>query len=224
MSYDIYDNDIQEFERLVASSYRQGSRGALSDSTRDAGCRYLPKATLVEFFKDEERLKRILRRLFPNPDNPRLSSAILDRIREGEYRKVFAILLLIRRGPAIKYFTEDPELRDAKLPFDNPQRFPDQAYDPEFFDEFRKHQWMFCVEALRYRDFVKLSADQILPYKIEKTLPPGVSSKAFVIKVDSEYNELYSSSKRVCENSFLLLCMPLTKLRSRRTSIGTLSC
>ena len=174
----------------------------MSDSAHDAGCRYLPEATLEEFFQDEERLMRILRRLFPHLDNPRLLSVIVQRIREGEYRKVFAILLLIHKGPAIKYFIEDPDLRDAKLPFDNPQKFPDPAYDPKFFDDFRKHQWMFCVEKLRYRDFVKLSADQILPYEIETKLDPGVSCKAFVIKVDPEYNELHTSSKRVCKSLF----------------------
>lgn len=204
-SYDTYDNDIQEFEQLVASRYRQGSRGSLSDSAHDAGCRYLLEDTLEEFFQDKERLMRILRRLFTHQENPRLFSNILERIREGEYRKVFAILLLIRRGPAIKYFIEDPDLRDAKLPFDNPQKFPDQASDPIFFDDFRRHQPMFCVEKLRYRDFVKLSGDQILPYKIERYLASGVSCKAFVIEVDPQYNELYNSSKRVCKDFLLLL-------------------
>jgi len=192
--YDPYDSDLQDFERFVADRCRQGSRGGLSSSAHDARCLYLPKSDLVEFFRDEDRLLRILRYVMPNLENPLQCSDVLERIKEGDYYNVLAILLLIRRGNAIRSFIEDPDLSDEKLPFDNPKKFPGLAADPEFFHEFYSRQWMFCVRKLRYRRFVKLSADEILPYKIEQTLVPGASSKAFVITVDPDYNNLFSSN------------------------------
>src|SRR5215469_314382 len=193
-SYHPYHPDIQDFEHFVTSRCRQGSRGALSNSAPDAGCLYLPKSALVEFFSDEDRLLRILRHVMPSPDNPGQSSAVFEYIKEGDYHKVLAILLLIGRGDAIKAFIEDPDLSDEKLPLDNPHKFPRQASDPAFFNEFCSRQWMFCVQKLRYRPFVKLNANKILPYKIERSLGQGTSSKALVITVDPEYNELFSSS------------------------------
>lgn len=216
VNYDIYDsNNIDAFEQFVKQHRRRGSHGAVSDV-----CFYLPDADLARFFQDEDRLRRILYCVLHSCTNPPQRTSILERIKEGKYFKVFAILLLIHKGDAIKYFVQDPSLSDTKLPFDNPDKLPCQASDPDLSNAFLKKQWMFCIQKLRYSQFVKLSAHQILPYRIQKPAGSGISSNAFIIKVDPEYNELYTSREMVCENSVSAELSP-DKIRRRQTLIRT---
>lgn len=198
---DTLQSDIQEFERFVKQRRRQGSRGLISSNSAEAGCFYVPDTDLVTFFEDEDRLMRILRHIIPSPSYHRQHHHILERIKEGEYLKVFAILLLIHHGYAIQYFLENPELSDAKLPFDKgaADKFPNPASEPYIFDAFFKQQWMFCVTKLRYRKYVKYSENQILPFQTEdlEYLRSGSSSRGLLITVDPEYDELYTRDRRL---------------------------
>ena len=190
-----FNEAIEEFQTFVSQRCQQGSFGALPEQpeTDCAPPRYLPDPDREEFFRDVERLKRLLDVVLRPEDRHRVR---LDAVRQS-YTRVFSTLLCIGRGAAIIFFVNRPGFTDEHLPFTNRNSFPNTFSDETFFDDFCKQQWMFCAPKLDFQEWWQWESERILPVVYREELGRGGSAKTFLLKVHPGHNNLHREPKKV---------------------------
>ncbi|KAH8726019.1 kinase-like domain-containing protein [Phaeosphaeriaceae sp. PMI808] len=105
---------------------------------------------------------------------------------------VFSILLQLRKHTEIPKFLERGHLFDNYLPFleADKEKWPPECRD--FFNEFYKKQWQFCVKKWEKGKLAGLifEKDALLPIVESTTLRDGTNSCTFKIELCPEYNGL----------------------------------
>jgi len=137
---------------------------------------------------DGEKLEDILDELFPNDQQPD-SKTLLDK-----YVAVFCILLKIGHGPAISILIRK-ELHDHKLLFDpthQPEGFPQDATDTNFYHNFCEEQRVFHAPDFENQMDKEFDAKRILPIVDKKQIATGGSAFLYEIRIHPAYNKLLS--------------------------------
>ena len=175
---------IQDLVTWIASREDRGMRGA------DAGdVPFVSYTALQEYFSGYRRIEQLLEILFDSSD---LSLDYLDAkdIRD-QYARVFCVLILIGQGRFISRFVE-LGINDRRLPLRLQERdgFPRSTSDPNFFDNFYKEQWQFCVEDLSVTLNRTYQPESILPIWRKRRLGEGGSATTYLVEVHGSYNSL----------------------------------
>ena len=179
-----HEEALRKFFRFVKEKHTPGISG-----TENETAYFCPESDLKDYFSDHDHLEGILRCVLPSTGPVPVQ---LNPIKM-QYTKVFAILLFINRGSFIKYFVRHNSLSDEKLPFDaRPENFPSdlENIDTHFFQDFYKHQWMFCAPTLSYERCKDWQARTILPIVSKELLGAGGSSETYRIELHPSYNRL----------------------------------
>ena len=151
---------------------------------------FLPLSALKAYFRDGDRVFRILREVTPWSTGP--PPFALRRNIQHHYPQVFAILLLIDQAERIQDFIDYDSLCDEALPFvTRPPEFP--VADPDFYPLFFEAQMIFCAPVLRRDPFKEFHARTILP--VVRCEPVGdISSCTYRIELHPDYNELHADT------------------------------
>jgi hypothetical protein len=151
----------------------------------DEGRSFIPNSPLQRYLT-EQVLYQLL-------DELSISHGDFYAIRHN-YLRVFVILIYIDKGAEISNFTGSERLRDYYLPFDDTdrQKWPEECRD--FFPQFYKAQWQFCVRRWEkgWLTGVLLDDNTLLPIKEQDDIHKGSNSQTSTITLYSEYNGLNS--------------------------------
>ncbi|KAL9092793.1 MAG: hypothetical protein Q9165_004211 [Trypethelium subeluteriae] len=154
--------------------------------------KFIPSDELRTYL-DKHCLRKILKEvLAPGPK----SLVEIDAVEES-YRKVFAILLHIKKGHLITEFIKHPALTDTNLPFrKRPDEFPHAAgTEPDYFETFSRVQWMFCAPILRYYNNRHWEPHRVLPIVESEKIGHGGSAETYKIRLHPSHNGLDGSAR-----------------------------
>lgn len=190
------DLTIQEFLDTID---RHSVRGVTFHLDSSQVRTFVPQSAIDDYFNctsesGHMRVKRLVAKATEYSATKPTAKAVAQRC-----RRVFTILVIIGRSKYIGSFVGNNRLWDARLPFrpDDRKLFPKLNGGRDFFDEFYKEQWRFCVEAMRNSlDPVTLDDESILPITAMERLDKhqGVSAEVRKITIHPEYDELDETS------------------------------
>ncbi|KAL9066101.1 MAG: hypothetical protein Q9157_007251 [Trypethelium eluteriae] len=152
--------------------------------------KFIPSDELKAYF-DNQCLRKILKEVFaPGPQ----VYVEVDAVEES-YRKVFAILICIKKSNLITEFIKYPALTDSYLPFrQRPDDFPHSANtETDCFEAFSRVQWMFCAPLLRYYINQHWEPNRILPIVHSEKIGHGGSAETYKIRLHHSHNRLDGS-------------------------------
>jgi hypothetical protein len=182
-----YESDVQQFFLW----YRDNSEPGICGYTREPNCTFVPLPKLQELFLDHERTTRLLQCIFGLDRRSPVDAMNLT----GRFERIFAILLLIGRGPYIEHFIQRG-IDDLRLPFDAlPNDIPVPARDPDFFPAFYRCQWQFCAHVFEQSyNRSKLRNETVLPITSIRDIRSGPNVDVVSIVIHPAYNKLRSDA------------------------------
>lgn len=161
---------------------------------------FMPIDRVQKYFSDLHclELKHILGELFP-PGDP-----VFELVLPGDvlpkYVAVFCTLLFCGHGRYIEQFRQIPSLSDVVLPLDPqnpPAIFPDAPGLPDFFRDFCKEQWRFCVPVFDSVADTSYEQDRVLPITFRRKLGGVGVACLWEIEIFPSYNKLVIENARV---------------------------
>lgn len=193
-----YETDIQQFFQW----YGDNSEPGICGYTREPNCTFVPFPKLQVLFLDHERTTRLLHCIFGSDRR----SPIEPKDINGGYERIFAILLLIGRGPYIEQFIQSG-VGDLRLPFDAlPNDLPVLAGDPDFFSAFFRCQWQFCAHVFEQSyNRSKLRNEAVLPVTSMRGIRSGPNVDVMMIVIHPAYNRLRSDAAEPTQNDIYVL-------------------
>ena len=173
----------QKSEEVLRKGYRALDGGAKAF--------YVPFRSLETYLGDRQRLKHILKAIFPEGH-----SLNGEYIRE-HYLRILAILISIGQGRMILQFMKTQKMQDTYLPFNSQDSGFPQSSGYDLPTRFCEHQWRFCPpKMVRHMEY-SYEENAILPFRVEDFIEKGGSAHIFRICVDEDYNQLYQSHNEV---------------------------
>ncbi|KAI9793927.1 MAG: hypothetical protein M1816_007179 [Peltula sp. TS41687] len=184
--------ELQDFHRFIQEKRQRGIVGPKIEPNEINSC-FVPEPDLQDYFDDSNRLRRILRAIYPSSGLIPVHGTTI----KNHYVKVFAILLCIGKGCYIEHFIRHDSLNDQRLPFDErPHYFPSTGSgDRNFFSSFYDWQWMFCAPTFSYKGQNVWQARRILPILSKEEISGGGSAVTYKIDLHPAYNSLYLIQK-----------------------------
>lgn len=137
---------------------------------------FIPEKALSERFGRDDILDALL-------NEQKVSLQLAAEIADG-YKAIFAVLLVIRRPAYIQHFIEN-DYDDTKLPFLSRKLFPNSV---DFFDDFRREQWAYCVKPLKGGYPKIFPREAILPFEKDSFVAVGATSEVFTIRCHPQYD------------------------------------
>jgi hypothetical protein len=184
--------DIQTFLKWV----RDNSEYAILDTNTEERAAFMPLKTVKRHFAEHDgaRLKELLAAVFFPNDPPVDPKTIL-----RNYTQIFCTLMEIGKCRFIESFTRW-SYGDSRLPFeldDAPPHFPTDTTDPNFYENFCKKQWKFCVPELESpMTNTYFHRDLILPIVRKEVITDSGSAMLYKIQLHDSYNRLSSQASR----------------------------
>ena len=183
---------IQNLLKWVQATEARGLRVAADNrSVYDWNVPYVSRTALDEHFSIPlitELINALFDPLDPGDEGPDAGQI------KRKYSKIFCLLITIGKGDFITNFVAHG-IDDQRLPLgpDKPEGFPTLPSDADFYDEFRRKQWEFCVPELDF-DFAYGRqydhSDWILPIRHIKQLGEGGSATVHQVEVPGSYYQL----------------------------------
>lgn len=184
------DSDfLKEFHNWIQISKLSGITGIGLGERVD----FIPESEVFAFFEDDKNYESIL--TFTHLKNTSFLKKRLTR----SFPKVICILLLLRRYDLISGLASLSKIDDSQLPYLKDHGMPDWVLpdDTEFWDQFCRVQWMFCVKPLRLDGGeIQMQPEYILPVK--HTQYAGVNACAVIDK--ATIHEFYSEDNSGANN------------------------
>lgn len=137
---------------------------------------FIPQEALAERFGQVDILDALL-------GEQKVSLQLAPEIADA-YKAIFAILLVIHRPAYIQHFIEN-DYDDTKLPFHSRKVFPNSV---DFFDEFRREQWAYCVKPLKSGYPKIFPREAILPFEKDSFIAVGATSEVYTIRCHAQYD------------------------------------
>jgi hypothetical protein len=163
---------------------------------------FLPANRLQQYFSKTEKadnLKTLLETASKN-----LAEEFDVELVRNSFQKIFAILILVDRGPMIANFLGEG-ISDSHLPFvrGHEETPIEVKFGQSFYETFCEAQWQFCSPSLHHGMDENYDERAILPFISKDEIHEGDSAKIYQIKVHSEYNRLSQPYQpKVCSRLF----------------------
>ncbi|EXJ92077.1 NEK protein kinase [Capronia epimyces CBS 606.96] len=186
------DSTIQEFLDTIDENSVPGVIFGV-DSSQERP--WVPHRAIDEYFdclfeRGRARVEKLVARATASSASKPIPKSVAQKC-----RRVFTILLIIGHSNHISSFVGNHNLWDSRLPFrpDDRKLFPKLNGGEDFFEQFYKEQWRFCVEPMSHNLHpVTMDDMRILPIIKMEQLDKhrGVSAVVRKITIHPDYDEL----------------------------------